>query len=158
MARVIPVSLFLVTTMLADPLQGQTPTTRPGQEAALVRQVFAAESSFAATMANRDSVAFATFVAPEAVFFGQQSVLRGRAAVVDGWRRLFVGTSAPFSWRPETVEVLASGTLALSSGPVHDPGGRRIGTFSSIWRLEPDGAWRVVFDKGSPVCESERKL
>ena len=56
MARVIPVSLFLVTTMLADPLQGQTPATRPGQEAALVRQVFAAESSFAASASNSGAI------------------------------------------------------------------------------------------------------
>jgi len=54
------------------------------------------------------------------------------------------------------VEVLDSGTLALSTGPVHDPGGKRIGTFSSIWRREADGSWRIVFDKGCPVCTCER--
>src|SRR5690606_16144209 len=97
----------------------------------------------------RDLDAFATFIAEEAVFFGQ-SALRGKAAVVDGWRSFFDGPQAPFSWRPETVEVLESGTLALSSGPVFDPQGRRTGTFNSVWRLEPDGRWRVVFDKGCP--------
>jgi hypothetical protein len=60
---------------------------------------------------------------------------------------------APFSWSPEVVDVLESGTLAHSSGPVRDAGGRRIGTFNSIWRREPDGRWRVVFDKGCPVCD-----
>ncbi|HZV90436.1 MAG TPA: hypothetical protein VFF34_00365, partial [Candidatus Nitrosocosmicus sp.] len=63
----------------------------------------------------------------------------------------------PFSWEPETVEVLPSGTLALTSGPVHDPKGTLIGTFSTIWRLEPDGRWRVVFDKGCEVCAPEPK-
>jgi ketosteroid isomerase-like protein len=58
--------------------------------------------------------------------------------------------TAPFSWRPETVEVLESGTLALSSGPVFDAAGQPIGAFNSIWRLEADGRWRVVFDKGCP--------
>ena len=48
------------------------------------------------------------------------------------------------------VEVLDSGTLALSTGPVLDPDGRRVGTFSSVWRREADGAWLVVFDKGCP--------
>ena len=57
---------------------------------------------------------------------------------------------APFSWRPEVVEVLDSGTLALTSGPVRDPTGKQTGTFNSIWRREPDGRWRVVFDKGCP--------
>jgi hypothetical protein len=60
---------------------------------------------------------------------------------------------APFSWEPKTVVVLDSGTLALSSGPVLDPGGKHVGTFNSIWRLGPDGQWQIIFDKGSDVCD-----
>ena len=55
------------------------------------------------------------------------------------------------TWRPETVEVLPSGTLALTSGPVFAPDGTLTNTFTSVWRLEPDGKWRVIFDKGCPV-------
>lgn len=29
----------------------------------------------------------------------------------------------------------------------------RIGTNNSIWRLEADGRWHVIFDKGCPACE-----
>jgi len=46
---------------------------------------------------------------------------------------------------------LDSGTLALSSGPVRDPTGKVVARFNSIWRQEPGGVWRVVFDKGSPL-------
>ena len=119
---------------------------------ALAAQVRAAETAFAKAMADRNAAAFASFVADEALFFGDRGVLRGKAAVLDGWKRYFDGAAAPFSWAPETVEVLASGTLALTSGPVRDPEGRQIGTFTSIWRREPDGRWRVVFDKGCPPC------
>ena len=35
---------------------------------------------------------------------------------------------------------------------VFDPQGRHIADFSTIWRLEPDGSWRVVFDRGNDVC------
>lgn len=121
------------------------------------RQVFAAESSFAATLAHRDPVAFATFLSPEAVFFNQQESTRGKAAIVESWKPLFDGPSAPFSWRPEVVEVLASGSLALTSGPVEDSEGRRVGTFNSIWRREADGTWKVIFDKGCNVCKCEPK-
>ena len=123
---------------------------------ALARQVFAAESAFAHTLAARDSQAFAGYVAVDAVFFGRGGTLQGRAAVVAGWRPLFEGRDAPFSWSPAIVEVLESGTLALSSGSVRDLTGRQIATFNSIWRRDPDGHWRVVFDKGCPVCDCPR--
>jgi ketosteroid isomerase-like protein len=125
--------------------------------AELAAQVRAAETAFAATMAKRDLAAFGTFVAEEALFFGRRAVLRGRNAVVDGWKPFFDGPKAPFSWAPETVEVLDSGTLAMSSGPVLDPEGNVTGSFSSIWRREADGRWRVLFDKGCPVCPDPPK-
>ena len=117
----------------------------------LARQVRESERAFAATMAARDLRAFGTFVSDEALFFGR-TVLRGRDSVVAGWSRFFQGAAAPFSWEPVSVEVLGSGTLALSSGPVRDPSGKVVGTFNSIWRHESDGRWRVIFDKGCDVC------
>jgi ketosteroid isomerase-like protein len=123
-----------------------------GDTESLDKGVRAVETAFAKTMADRDWLAFTTHIAEEAVFFSRQGILRGRNTVAEGWKPYFEGAMAPFSWEPEQVEVLASGTLALSSGPVMDPEGRRIGTFQSIWRLEADGCWRIVFDKGCPPC------
>lgn len=120
--------------------------------AKLAGQVRAAEAAFAKTMADRDWAAFKASIAAEAVFFGRQGILRGREAVAAGWKPYFAGAQAPFSWASEQVEALASGTLALSSGPVFDPEGKRIGTFQSVWRLEADGCWRIIFDKGCPPC------
>ena len=121
--------------------------------AELARQVRTAETAFARTMADRDWAAFKACIAEEAIFFGRHGVLRGRDAVAEGWKPYFKGITAPFSWEPEQVEVLASGTLALSSGPVMDPEGKRSGTFQSLWRLDADGRWRIVFDKGCPACD-----
>ena len=109
-------------------------------------QVFAAERAFAKAMADRDLVAFTKLLSKDAVFYGQ-GVTRGPAAVAAAWKPFFDGPTAPFSWEPTSVEVIESGTLALSSGPVRGPDGRQSSTYNSIWRLE-DGAWRVVFDKG----------
>jgi ketosteroid isomerase-like protein len=104
-------------------------------------------------MARRDFKAFGDLVSDEAVFFGRQGAQRGKAAVLAAWKPFFDGPSAPFSWEPETVEVLASGTLGLSSGPVKDPSGRQTGVFNSIWRREAGGRWKVIFDKGCPPCD-----
>jgi ketosteroid isomerase-like protein len=106
-------------------------------------------------MADRDHDAFVSHLSDEAVFFGSMQVYRGKAEVAAAWKRLYEGPAAPFSWEPERVEVLASGTLGLSSGPVRNPEGKRTGTFNSLWRLEQDGNWRIVFDIGCPPCESE---
>jgi ketosteroid isomerase-like protein len=116
----------------------------------LAAQVRAAELAFAGSMAKRDLQSFASHVADEAVFYGTKDVFKGKSAVVAGWKRYFEGPSAPFSWEPATVDVLESGTLAYSSGPVRDPEGKQIGTFNSIWRRDADGRWRVIFDKGCP--------
>ena len=122
--------------------------------AELQAQVRETERAFAKTMADRDHAAFASLVSEEAVFFsGPKAVLRGRKAVAEGWKRFYEGPKAPFSWEPESVEVLDSGTLGLSSGPVRDPEGNRVGTFSSVWRRGPDGTWKIVFDKGCPPCD-----
>ena len=120
----------------------------------LVRQVADAERAFAKTMADRDLAAFSTFIAEEAVFFGKRT-LHGKQQIVDGWKSFYQDPVAPFSWTPEQVEVLPSGKLGFSSGPVLDGGGKRIGTFNSVWRRDPDGKWRVVFDKGCPVCDGK---
>jgi ketosteroid isomerase-like protein len=115
-------------------------------------QVMAAERGFAATMAKRDHAAFAAFLADEAVFFADATPLRGKAAVTAAWRPLFESADAPFSWEPDSVEVLESGTLALSSGPVRDPAGNIVARFNTVWRRDATGRWQVVFDKGTPVC------
>ena len=137
--------LLVVAVLCAHAAESQTTE-------ALAAQVRAAETAFAQTMAARDHDAFASFVADEALFFGNTSVLRGKAAVVAAWKGYFDGPRAPFSWQPETVEVLDSGTLALTSGPVRDSDGKQVGTFNSIWRREAGGRWKVVFDKGCPPC------
>ncbi len=112
-------------------------------------EVEAREIAFAATMADRDLDAFRTFLSPEAVFFNGKQALRGPEEILRAWAPYFEGPTAPFSWHPDIVEVLESGELALSSGPVIGATGEEVGRFNSIWRRGKHGHWRVVFDKGS---------
>jgi ketosteroid isomerase-like protein len=123
----------------------------------LKKQVADTERAFAATMKARDHAAFTKFVADEAVFFsGTGTALRGKDAVAKAWRPFYDQPEAPFSWEPDQVEVLESGTLAYSGGPVHDAKGKLVGRFNSIWRLEAPGVWKVVFDRGSEVCDCKK--
>lgn len=125
------------------------PSTPPA--AILKQQVMETERAFARTMAERNHAAFVNFLADETVFFSS-GVLRGRQAVADAWKRFYDAPAAPFSWEPTEVEVLDSGTLAISSGPVKNAKGELIATFTSIWRREASGQWRIIFDKGNDAC------
>lgn len=149
--------LFAALLTLAPALAAETPAPPPATplspaQSALESALRETERAFAATMAKRDLAAFASYLAEETVFVGA-TVRRGKAAVVEGWSRYFEAKEAPFAWEPETAVVLASGTLGMTSGPVYAPDGTRTGTFTSTWRREGDGSWKIVLDTGCPPCD-----
>lgn len=152
----------ITTTSSAAPARKPKPADSPTASAistensnalvaAATRQVIVTEEAFAKTMADRNFKAFVTFLSQDAVFFSGTEVARGPVAVAAKWETYFSAREAPFSWKPDHVEVLASGNLALSTGWVYQDH-KPVGRFNSIWRLEPDKTWRVVFDKGEPIC------
>jgi ketosteroid isomerase-like protein len=140
------------TAVLLAVLAGLTPAPRATNEQ-LAEQLRQTETAFARTMADRDHAAFTSFLADETVFMGR-TTLRGKATVATAWKRYYEEPKAPISWKPDRAEVLDSGTLGMTSGPVFDEAGERIGTFNSVWRRDPDGRWRIVFDIGCPYCET----
>jgi ketosteroid isomerase-like protein len=142
-------SILACLTLLA----GCAAVPQRASMAELQKQVADTERGFAKSMADRNHAAFMTFLSDEAIFFTGPTPLRGKQAVADAWKRFYEKPDAPFSWEPEIVQVLDSGTLALSSGPVRDPKGKHFATFSSIWRQEAPGVWRIIFDKGDVVCD-----
>jgi len=117
---------------------------------ALAKEVSAAETAFAKTMADRRVDRFAEFIAEDAVFHGP-ALQVGRAAIVEKWRPLFEKPEAPFSWGPDLVTVAADGRSALSTGPVRDPQGRIGSRFMTIWEKGADGRWRVAVDQGVDI-------
>jgi ketosteroid isomerase-like protein len=144
--------LLILCLLMSAGLAAPSHSDSPPEILVLQEQLRAAETAFAKTMADRDHDAFASFIAEEAIFYGRNGEIRGKAAVVEAWKKLYEGKDAPFSWRPETVAVLDSGTLGQTSGPVFDPKGKQTGTFQSVWRRTSDGRWEIIFDKGCPYC------
>ena len=141
-------SAFALTALHA----AAAPLPSPADLAAIVVDVKAAETAFARTMADRQLDRFTEFVAEDAVFNGRGPQI-GRAAVIEAWKPYFDKPDAPFSWGPDAVAPTADGRLAISTGLVRDPKGKLIGRFTSIWRKDADGHWRVVADQGVDACE-----
>ena len=114
------------------------------------------EIGFSNSVEQLDLEAFRTFIDADARFVGA-SVLRGVDEIAAGWSVFFTEGFPKIKWRPQIVEVLEDGRLALSRGPFisvsKNAEGDKVetwGTFNSIWRLNSDGEWRVVFDAGNP--------
>ena len=123
----------------------------------LETEVRCREIAFSKSAENRDAEAFRSFLDADTRFVGN-NVMRGPDEVVAGWANLLAPDGAAIRWRPRVVEVLKNGRYALSSGPyriiANDEQGNPVeywGTFNSVWRLNDDGVWRVVFDSGSPA-------
>lgn len=131
-----------------------TPHASVRSQSDLVEQVRSAEERFAATMARRDAAAFSEFLSEDAVFINGGKPLRGKAAIVEHWKRFFVPVAAPFSWRPELAEVSSQGILGYTEGPVLSEAGCVFAKFYTTWQLSPNGRWLVVFDNGYNVCKA----
>lgn len=145
----------IATWLLAGCATAPAPGPAPDLPA-LAAQVRAAETAFAQTMAERRFDRFGSFVADDAVFINGGQPLRGKTAVLLFWQRFFERADAPFAWKPAIVEVLPSGQLAYSEGPVSGPDGKVFARYFSTWRREADGRWLVVLDNGYSVREAEK--
>src|SRR6266481_633955 len=139
-SRAAVIVVLMLVGCAANPISGDSADR--ADVGAAKRQVADTERAFARTMATRDHKAFSSFLSQEAVFFSGDKPLRGAQQVADWWKRYYEGPDAPFSWEPEEVEVLDSGTLAMSSGPVRDPRERSspLSHRSGGWRTPGNGA------------------
>jgi ketosteroid isomerase-like protein len=142
MKKILPVVLFFAgSTAMAD----------------LVDDVRCREIGFSKSIESRDMELFRSFLDDDARFVGVD-VTRGPDEITEGWRTFEPENGPSLKWRPQIVEVLEDGKLALSRGPYRytqkNEEGEEVdywGTFNSIWRLQDDGSWKVVFDAGSPA-------
>ena len=126
----------------------------------LARDVQCREIAFSQSVEQQNIAAFESLIDNDARFVGA-SVQRGAAEVTQAWSVFFAADGPRIRWRPQIVEVLNDGTLALSRGPyeltVRDADGNlktQWGTFNSVWRMQSDGSWKVVFDAGTAASDS----
>lgn len=120
--------------------------------------VLEADRSFSRAMSAKDSERFVEFLAEDAVFYGFEGVSVGRQQVVEQWEPMLDPDRLPeMSWVPEEAEVSESGDLAVTRGHyriarhVTEEGTMDVtGHYMTVWRREPSGAWKVVWEMETP--------
>lgn len=142
-------------------------TLEAGAMGAAECAVWAREAGFARSVEEHDLEAFSDYVHPDAIFLGGAKPLRGRSAVVEGWREIVEDTGASsLRWRPAQITMSAADAdIAVSTGPYWlidkrpDAEVKYLqGTFVSTWKKDKAGVWRVLYDAGdNPIPISERR-
>lgn len=117
-----------------------------------------AETAFATSVLEKDWESFSEHIDADAIFIGG-GVLDGKEAILQAWQVYFAPDGPRLEWHPEQAVIRAGGELGITSGPYtlqfKDQNGEsqvQTGSFSSIWELQEDGRWRVLFDSGCPPC------
>jgi len=110
-----------------------------------------AERAFSALSEDKGiREAFLTWLAPDAVVFRPWPV---EAHPI--YEKMDPANPAILTWEPDVADVAASGELGYTSGPYQVRPGRGLeptgfGHYVSVWKKQPDGAWRVFLDIGIP--------
>jgi ketosteroid isomerase-like protein len=116
-------------------------------------EVLLAEAEFA-RMAQEKGVeeAFLHFIADNGVIVRGSDVLEGKEGVKK-YMSEQPFDSVQLNWKPDFVDVSESGDMAYTYGKfifqAKDTTGRPVamqGIFHTVWKRQPDGTWKFVFD------------
>lgn len=119
------------------------------------QEILQVEGDFA-TMAEKEGIkeAFLHFAAEDAVLMRSDKLFIGKQKLAEH----FESSPSPpesekLSWKPDFVDVSASGDLAYTYGQFtysyNDSTGASVehrGVFHTVWKRQADGTWRFVWD------------
>lgn len=106
-----------------------------------------ASTEVAFAMAAREDgqwSAFRRFAAPDAVFHSADGVVPAAE-----WLAGRSDPPEPVQWAPRAVWSSCDGSLAASFGRFQEPGGT-VGSYTTVWRLQPGGDYSWIYDLGAP--------
>ena len=153
--RQIAAAVFLLLLLLVPSLAKKD---KQAQGEALLLQL---EAEFAADVAQRGHDAFLTHFAED----GVEMVDGGGITTKDEMRKQPAwpeGTS--LTWTPVKAEMAASGDLGFTYGTyifsAKNKEGKVVnsyGKYTSIWKKQKDGSWKVIVDMGNTNPEPKAK-
>lgn len=130
----------------------------PAEQAPDPSVLLDADRQFAADVAETGSEGWVSWFAADGAMIVQGV---GEVSGRDAIRAAVQGLDAPgvsLTWEPQWADIADSGDLGWTRGTYtsESPGpdgevARDEGLYVSIWRLQPDGSWKVVMDLGNPT-------
>ena len=138
---------FVISVSVAAP--GVQGTAGQQEREKALASLVEAERGFSRTSDEKGiPAAFLAWLAPDAVVFRPMPV-EGRPV----YEKMDPANPAHLIWEPEVAEIAASGEMGYTSGPYRLSPQRgaeptRFGHYVSVWKKQPDGAWRVFLDIG----------
>lgn len=144
---------FLVLAgLLARYQQAETVSAKVDERVLLER-----DAEFDRVTAAEGMEGFLSFIADDAAFFpANAAIVTGREAVGAAWVEVLTTPGVSLRWQPIKAELARSGELGYTYGRYQltatDAEGQsitRYGKYVTIWKKQPDGAWRVVVDIGN---------
>ncbi len=111
----------------------------------------AADRAFFAATRDRGPDGWADFFAPDGVDWGGGKIITGHDAIKND--RVGLLSKAQLTWEPVASRMGPGGTLGFTVGTfeIHEGGQvTRRGSYLTVWKLEPDGSWKVAADAGRP--------
>lgn len=118
------------------------------------KEIIETEQNFA-NMAKKDGIkkAFLHFAAEDAVLLRAKKLVEGKDAIDDFFGVPNESEQETLEWRPDFVDVAASGDLGYTYGKFNysaiDSTGNKIestGIFHTVWKKQSDGKWKFVWD------------
>jgi ketosteroid isomerase-like protein len=154
-------SMWKASTVLAIALAARSTghaQAAPGLQAAAA-QIIKADADFAQSVADKNHDRFLSFLADITTFSGgTPDELHGKDAVWTAWADFFAPDGPSLTWTPTKGEVIGAGDIGYTTGASVFRARRADGTVSdrrgqylTVWKKQPDGTWRVIFDTGSTL-------
>ena len=146
------ISLLLGLVALGFFINSCQRLSTPVSSEKLKAELFAVEKEFC-VMAQSEGVekAFTYFAADSAIILRSNLLLKGKEAIRQKYKTF--PPKAKLEWAPDFAEVSSSGDLGYTYGRYTltriDSIGHSTqteGIFQTIWKRQPDGNWRFVWD------------
>ena len=136
-------ALVFIAALAASPVLAQEPSAAP---------VVAAERAFAADAPSMGIAgSFNKWSVPDAILIAGGRVQTIGEVYPNGPRP---GDEPLLEWWPNFAGISRSGDLGFTTGGVA-VGGRRTGHYFTIWKKQPDGSWKWVYDGGSGASAAD---